>query len=113
MSADARSSAVRGRRTSRGRSTEMWTDGPLPQTTRAGRGPSFGDGGVDVRTRMSVTMAVLVAALASASSASAATFQVTGTADNTGLCDGTTCTSIRQALASAAASAGPDTIVVP
>ena len=47
-----------------------------------------------------------------APAASAETYVVTGTADSAGICEGTTCTSIRQALASAASNAGADTIVV-
>jgi hypothetical protein len=57
-----------------------------------------------------LTTAALTLALAPA--ASAETYTVTGTGDATGPCDGTTCASIRQALASAEANPGPDTILV-
>ena len=57
--------------------------------------------------------AAVAATLAIAPTASAETYVVTGTADNGGTCEGTTCTSIRQALASAAANPGRDVITVP
>ena len=57
--------------------------------------------------------AAAAATLVIAPRASAETYVVTGTADNSGLCEGTTCASIRQALASAAANPGPDVITVP
>jgi hypothetical protein len=50
--------------------------------------------------------------LALAPAAGAETYTVTGTADTPGVCEGTTCASIRQALASAAANPGADAIVV-
>src|SRR6188472_2733572 len=57
-----------------------------------------------------ITIAVL---LAGASPAAADTFTVAGTTDVTGPCEGTSCASIRQALAAAEATAGADTIRVP
>src|SRR3954453_5154210 len=63
------------------------------------------------RTRM--FLAAAAAALVIVPTASAETYVVTGTADNGGTCEGTTCTSIRLALASAAANPGRDTITVP
>jgi hypothetical protein len=62
-------------------------------------------------TRM--LLAAAAATLVIAPSASAETYVVTGTADNGGICEGTTCTSIRQALASAATNPGRDVITVP
>jgi hypothetical protein len=58
-------------------------------------------------------LAVLVALLGAASPAAAATFTVTTTADSTSPCSGTSCPSIRSALAAAEAAAGADTVVVP
>ena len=58
-------------------------------------------------------LTTLAALLVTASPAAAATFTVTGTTDVTGQCDGTTCESIRQALAAAEGTAGADTIRVP
>src|SRR6188472_121214 len=62
-------------------------------------------------TRRFLGAAALTLLLAPA--AHAETYVVKGTADNTGICEGTTCTSIRQALASAAENPGADTIVIP
>jgi hypothetical protein len=55
----------------------------------------------------------IAALLAGASPAAAETFTVAGTTDVTGPCDATTCASIRQALAAAEGTSGPDTIRVP
>jgi hypothetical protein len=58
----------------------------------------------------------LLAALAlvvPAAPAAAENFTVTTTADGTGQCSGTSCATIRQALAAAEGLDGPDTIVVP
>ena len=44
---------------------------------------------------------VVIALLVAASPAAAATFTVTGTTDITGLCSGTSCSTIRAALAAA------------
>src|SRR4051794_6021099 len=48
-----------------------------------------------------------------APAAHAETYVVPGPADTTGICDGTTCTSIRQALASATSNPGPDVVTIP
>ena len=56
-------------------------------------------------TRMILTAAV--AALVAAPAAHAETYTVIGTADVPGVCDGTACTSIRQALASALRTRAP------
>jgi hypothetical protein len=55
----------------------------------------------------------LLAALATAAPARAATFTVSGVADGAGSCDGTACTTLRAALAAASKAAGPDTISLP
>src|SRR3954451_19876289 len=57
--------------------------------------------------------AAMAATMVIATTANAATYVVTSTADNGGTCEGTSCTSIRQALASAAANPGRDFITVP
>ena len=62
-------------------------------------------------TRMLLT--AVAALLLSAAPAQAATFRVVTTTDSTEGCSGTDCPSIRSALAAAAVSNGPDTIVVP
>ena len=54
-----------------------------------------------------------VAALVAAPAAHAETYTVMTNADVSGVCDGTACTSIRQALTSAFGNPGRDTIVVP
>ena len=57
---------------------------------------------------------VVIALLVAASPAAAATFTVTGTTDVTGSCSGTSCTTIRAALAAAQfQSPVADTIVIP
>src|SRR3954469_9967941 len=59
-------------------------------------------------------MLVLFAALAAAAPAHAATFTVTGVGDSlTGTCDGTSCTTLRAALAAASRAAGPDIVSLP
>jgi hypothetical protein len=62
--------------------------------------------------RWAPLLAVL-ALLVQAAPAAAETFTVTTTADSTGPCSGTSCPSIRRALAAAGGTGGPDTIVVP
>jgi hypothetical protein len=54
-----------------------------------------------------------LALLVQAAPAAAETFTVTTTADDTGSCNGTSCATIRQALAAAEGLDGPDTIVMP
>jgi hypothetical protein len=58
-------------------------------------------------------LAALALLLVQAAPAAADTFTVTSTADGTGPCDGTSCATIRQALAAAEGLTGPDTIMVP
>ena len=58
-------------------------------------------------------MLVLLAGLAAAAPAHAETFTVSGVADGAGSCDGTTCTTLRAALAAASKAAGPDIINLP
>ena len=60
-----------------------------------------------------VLLFAALALLVQAAPAAAETFTVTTTADDTGLCNGTSCATIRQALAAAEGLDGPDTIVVP
>ena len=62
-------------------------------------------------TRRLLGAAALTLLLAPA--AGAETYVVTGTADNPGICESTTCTSIRQALATAATNPGADEITIP
>src|SRR5829696_7844294 len=63
--------------------------------------------------RVIAPLVVLAALLATASPAAAATFTVTTTADSTNPCSGTSCPSIRSALAAAEAAGGADTVIVP
>jgi hypothetical protein len=64
--------------------------------------------------RWTRTLLTVIAGLAIAPTAQAATFRVTGAGDaETASCSGTDCSSIRAAVAAAALSAGPDTVLVP
>src|SRR3954469_8120958 len=54
-----------------------------------------------------------LAALAVAAPAQAATYNVTGFGDSGGVCDGTSCPTLRAALTEAARQSGPDTITMP
>jgi hypothetical protein len=60
-----------------------------------------------------VLLAAVIATLAGAASASAATWTVNGTADAAGTCLSSTCTTVRAALAAADANPGPDDVRLP
>src|SRR4051794_35512736 len=63
--------------------------------------------------RTLATVLAAAAALACAPAARVEDYLVGGTADVEGMCTGTACASLRQALASAAQNPGPDTVSVP
>ena len=60
-----------------------------------------------------VPILAAVALLVQSAPAAAEDFTVTTTGDGTGPCNGTSCATIRQALAAAGGTSGPDVIVVP